>query len=310
MLRYIASRLAQALVLIAGITLAVFVILRLSSGDPAKIANPVFARQDVIQSYRELFGTDKPFTSQLWSFLSGAVHGDLGISFRYQQPVTDLILERLPATLLLAGISLALAVSLAVVLGVLSARYPRSPVAWVANAVSLLGQSLPTFWVALMLITIFSVNLGWFPASGDDGWKALVLPSITVAIATLPTELRVLRAGMREVLGQDYIGAARAFGIAEQRISFVYALRNASLPLLTVIGVDMGYTLGGVIVTETVFNYPGIGQLALTALDSRDYPLIQGITIITAGVFVLVNLGVDLLYGLVDPRIRLAERAA
>jgi peptide/nickel transport system permease protein len=310
MLRYIASRLAQALILIAGITLAVFAILRLSSGDPAKIANPVFARQDVIQSYRELFGTDKPFTSQLWSFLSGAVHGDLGISFRYQQPVTDLILERLPATLLLAGISLALAVSLAVVLGVLSARYPRSPVAWVANAVSLLGQSLPTFWVALMLITIFSVNLGWFPASGDDGWKALVLPSITVAIATLPTELRVLRAGMREVLGQDHIGAARAFGLAERRISFMYALRNASLPLLTVIGVDMGYTLGGVIVTETVFNYPGIGQLALTALDSRDYPLIQGITIITAGVFVLVNLGVDLLYGLVDPRIRLAERAA
>jgi peptide/nickel transport system permease protein len=310
MLRYIASRLAQALILIAGITLAVFAILRLSSGDPAKIANPVFARQDVIQSYRELFGTDKPFTSQLWSFLSGAVHGDLGISFRYQQPVTDLILERLPATLLLAGISLALAVSLAVVLGVLSARYPRSPVAWAANAVSLLGQSLPTFWVALMLITIFSVNLGWFPASGDDGWKALVLPSITVAIATLPTELRVLRAGMREVLGQDYIGAARAFGLAERRISFMYALRNASLPLLTVIGVDMGYTLGGVIVTETVFNYPGIGQLALTALDSRDYPLIQGITIITAGVFVLVNLGVDLLYGLVDPRIRLAERAA
>lgn len=310
MLRYIGSRLLQALILIMGITLTVFVILRLTSGDPAKIANPVFARQDVIQSYREMFGTDKPLLHQLWQFLQGIPSGDLGISFRYQQPVMELIGERLPATLKLAAVSLTMAIVAAVVLGVLSARYPRSPFAWVANVLSMLGQSAPTFWVGLMLITLFSVHLGWFPASGDTCWKSIVLPAVTVALATLPTQLRVLRASMREVLGQDYIGAARAFGVAETRISFVYALRNAFLPLLTVIGVDMGYTLGGVIVTETVFNYPGIGQLALTALDSRDYPLIQGITVVTAGIFVLVNLAVDLLYGLVDPRIRLAERAA
>ncbi|ADB53425.1 ABC transporter permease [Conexibacter woesei] len=310
MLRYIGSRLLQALILIMGITLTVFVILRLTSGDPAKIANPVFARQDVIQSYREMFGTDKPLLHQLWQFLQGIPSGDLGISFRYQQPVMELIGERLPATLKLAAVSLVLAITFAIVLGVLSARYPRSPIAWFANVLSMLGQSAPTFWVGLMLITLFSVHLGWFPASGDTGWKSIVLPAVTVALATLPTQLRVLRASMREVLGQDYIGAARAFGVGEGRISFVYALRNAFLPLLTVIGVDMGYTLGGVIVTETVFNYPGIGQLALTALDSRDYPLIQGITIVTAGIFVLVNLAVDLLYGLVDPRIRLAERAA
>ena len=310
MLRYIGSRVAQALVLVAGITLAVFVILRLTSGDPAKIANPVFAREDVLQSYREMFGTDRSLPDQLWQFLSGIPNGDLGISFRYQQPVLELIGERLPATLKLAALSLVLAIVTAVVLGVLSARYPRSPFAWIANVLSMLGQSAPTFWVGLMLITIFSVHLGWFPASGDDGFEALILPAITVAFATLPTQLRVLRASMREVLSQDHVGAARAFGIGEGRIAFVYALRNAFLPLLTVIGVDMGYTLGGVIVTETVFNYPGIGQLALTAMDSRDYPLIQGITIVTAGIFVFVNLAVDLLYGLVDPRIRLAERAA
>jgi len=309
MLRYIASRLLQAAFLIVAITLAVFWILRATAGDPAKIANPVFARPDVVEQYRKMFGTDKPRLQQLWEFVSGIPHGNFGTSFRFQRPVFGLILDRLPATLALAGIALLIAVTTALVLGVLSARRPGSFIDWLAGTLAMFGQSAPAFWVGLMLIIFISVKGGWLPSGGLSNWEGLVLPAITVALATLPTELRVLRASMREVLQQDYVRAARAFGVPAWRIDFVYALRNAFLPLLTVIGVDMGYLLGGVIVTEVVFNYPGVGQLALMALQSRDYPLIQGITILTAGIFVLVNLLVDLLYGVVDPRIRLASQA-
>lgn len=305
MVRYITARLAQALLLVSGITLSVFVILRLTSGDPAKIANPLFAREDVVEEYRKLFGTDRTLLDQLGTFLSGIPRGDLGSSFRYQEPVTDLIVQKLPATLMLAGLALTLSVVTAVVLGVLAARYPRSPVAWIANTLAMLGQSAPAFWVGLMLISVVSVQLGLLPASGFQSASSLVLPAITIALTTLPTQLRVLRASMTEVLGQEHVEAARAFGLPEWRINYVYALRNAALPLLTVVGVDIGYLLGGVIVVERVYDFPGIGQLALTALDSRDYPLIQGITIVTAGLFVLINLVVDLFYSVVDPRIRL-----
>jgi ABC-type dipeptide/oligopeptide/nickel transport system permease component len=305
MLRYVVSRLAQAFILVMSITLLVFVILRLTSGDPAEIANPLFARQDVIEQYREKFGTDRSMPEQLWSFLSDAARGDLGDSFRYQESVTDLILTHLPYTLALAALALLLSVTTAIVLGVLAARYPRSPVAGFASGLAIIGQSAPAFWVGLMLISILSLRLGWLPASGFEGPSSWILPAIAIALATVPTELRVLRASMMDVLQQEHVEAARAAGLRETRIVYLYALRNAVLPLLTVIGIDMGYMLGGVIVVESVFDYPGIGQLALTALESRDYPLIQGITIVTAGIFVVTNLIVDLLYVVIDPRIRL-----
>ena len=307
MIRYVVSRFAQAIVLICSITIVVFVLLRLTSGDPAEIANPVFARQDVIEQYREKFGTDRTMAAQLQQFVADAARGDLGQSFRYQEPVGGLIRSRLPATLLLAGVALSVSALVSVVLGVLAARYPSSFVSRFAGGLVMLGQSAPSFWVALMLINVFSLRLGWLPAGGNTGWQALILPAATIALATIPTQLRVLRSNMVEVLASEHVEAARAAGLSETRILFMYALRNASLPLLTVIGVDVGYVLGGVIVVERVFNYPGIGQLSLTALESRDYPLIQGITIITAGVFVVVNLVIDLLYPVVDPRVRLGR---
>jgi ABC-type dipeptide/oligopeptide/nickel transport system permease component len=308
MLRYIGSRLLQSAFIVVSITLGVFVILRVTSGDPARLRAPVFASPDVINQYRKDFGTDHSLLNQLGRFVSGALHGNLGESFRYQRPVLDLIGEALPYTLRLAGLALLISLAVSVTLGVLAARYPGSAWDWISAVIAAAAQAAPVFWVGILLSTYLGVVTGLFPAGGYSGFSSLVLPAVAASISIIPTELRVLREAMRSVLGQEYVRAARANGIAERRVTFVYALRNATLPLLTVVGIDVGYLLGGVIVAEVVFNFPGIGQLALVALNSRDYPLVQGITIVTSTVFVLVNLGIDLLYTVVDPRIRLRTR--
>lgn len=305
MARYVTSRLLQALFIVVAITLGVFGILRVTAGDPARVRAPVFASQDVIDQYRADFGTDRSIPAQLGSFVEGVAHGDLGDSFRFQKPVTELIATALPRTLQLALLALLMSVTVAVTLGVLAARYPGSPWDWLASAIAAIGQSAPVFWVGLLLSTYLAVKMGLFPAGGYRGFSSLVLPAVTAALSIVPTELRVLRESMRSTLRQEYVRAARANGVPEWKITFKYALRNASLPLLTVIGVNVGYLLGGVIVAEVVFNFPGIGQMALVGLNARDYPLVQGITIVTASVFVLVNLAIDLLYTVVDPRIRL-----
>ncbi len=302
---FIIRRVAQSLIIVVLIAVTVFLVLRLSAGDPARIRAPVFARPDVIEQYRRDFGIDRPLIEQLGSFFLNALRGDLGQSFRFQAPVTDLILQALPKTLMLAGVSLALSLAVAVVLGSLAALRPRSFWGWLSSAVAAFGQSAPVFWTGAVLVLVFAVGLRWLPSGGYNGPSSLVLPAIAVTLSILPTQLRVLRASMQAVLKEDYIRTARAFGLREPRITFVYALKNACLPLLTVIGVDIGYLLGGVIVAEVVFAFPGIGELALVALNARDYPLIQGITIVTASFFVIVNLLIDLLYTRVDPRIRL-----
>ncbi len=302
---YIFRRLLQSAVIVVFIAISVFIVLRLSAGDPARIRAPVFARPDVIEQYRRDFGIDRPLLEQLGNFLWGAVRGDFGQSFRFQAPVMQLILDALPRTLLLAVVSLALSLVVSVVLGSLAAMKPRSVWAWLSSALAALGQSAPVFWSGAILVLVFSVGLRWLPSGGFTGPSSLVLPAIAVTLSILPTQLRVLRAAMDASLKEEYIRTARAFGLRQNRITFIYALKNASLPLLTVIGVDIGYLLGGVIVAEVVFAYPGIGELALVALNARDYPLIQGITIVTASTFVVVNLLIDLVYGRIDPRIRL-----
>ncbi|RYE08052.1 MAG: ABC transporter permease [Hyphomicrobiales bacterium] len=302
---YVLRRLLQSVIIVAFIAVSVFIVLRLSAGDPARIRAPVFASPEVIDQYRRDFGVDRPLLEQLGSFLWGAIRGDFGQSFRFQAPVMDLILTALPRTLLLAGVSLVLSLFIAVGLGSLAAMKPRSIWAWLSSALATLGQSAPVFWSGAILVLVFAVGLRWLPSGGFNGPISLVLPAIAVTLSILPTQLRVLRASMEASLKEEYIRTARAFGLKQSRITFVYALKNASLPLLTVIGVDIGYLLGGVIVAEVVFAFPGIGELALVALNARDYPLIQGITIITASTFVVVNLLIDLVYGRIDPRIRL-----
>jgi ABC-type dipeptide/oligopeptide/nickel transport system permease component len=304
---FIFQRVAQAVVIVCMITITVFVILRFSAGDPARIKAPVFARADIIEQYRRDFGTDRPVFEQLSSFVTNAVQGDLGISFRYQAPVADLIWDTLPKTLALAGTALLISVSISILLGSLAAQRPRSAWALLASTVAIIGQSAPVFWTGSILVLIFAVTFGWLPAGGYTGFSSLILPAFAVMLSILPTQLRILRTAMERALQDEYIRTARAFGISNKRITFVYALKNAFLPLLTVIGLDAGYLLGGVIVAEVVFAFPGIGELALIALNSRDFPLIQGITIVSASIFVVVNLAVDLLYTGLDPRIRLED---
>jgi ABC-type dipeptide/oligopeptide/nickel transport system permease component len=305
MWRFVLRRVAQNLALLAFIVLTVFVVMRLTAGDPARIKAPIFAREDVLERYRQEFGTDTPLLAQLGAFLSGLTRGDFGESFRYQAPVFDLIWSRLPRTALLALTALAIALAIALLLGVAGARKPDGWADRIGLTLSAFGQSAPTFWVGLMLVLVCSVQLGWFPAVGFEGPKSIVLPAIAVALAVVPADLRVIRTAMLDTFGQEYIRTARAFGVPEWRITYQYALRNAALPLITVVGIDLGYLLGGTIVTEVVFNYPGIGQLAIDAVNARDYPLVQAITILTASIFVFVNLGIDLIYMLLDPRIRI-----
>lgn len=305
MQQFIVRRLIQNGILLVFIVLGTFILMRLTAGDPARMRAPVFASDELIERYREEFGTDRPILAQLWDFLDGIPRGDFGISFRYQQPVFSLIWERVPETALLAFTALTMALTVALVLGVIGARRPGGTVDRIGLAIATFGQSAPLFWVGLMLVLVFSVNLGWFPAVGFDSWKSLVLPAFTVALAVMPADLRVVRSAMIDTLNQEHIRTARAFGVSERRITFLYALRNAALPLVTVIGIDLGYLLGGTIVTEVVFNYPGLGQLAIDAVNARDYPLVQAITIVTAAIFVFVNLFIDIVYMALDPRIRI-----
>lgn len=307
MRRYLFLRILQSIVIVAAITVTVFIVLRLSAGDPARLRAPVFASPDVIEQYRRDFGTDQHIIVQLTRFLWGAVRGDLGTSFRFQEPVMDLVLVALPRTLALAGCALTLALGVTIILGSLAALRPNSIWSALATVIATIGQSAPVFWTGALMVLFFSVRLDWLPSGGFTGVSSLALPAVAVALSIIPTQMRVLRSSMSAVLKEDYIQTAHAFGLSERRITFHYALKNASLPLLTVIGVDIGYLLGGVIVAEVVFAFPGIGELALVALNARDYPLVQGITIVTASIFVIVNLLIDLAYSRIDPRIRMEQ---
>lgn len=307
MLTYLFNRLVTNLFLIAAIFVVVFFALRIAAGDPARIMGGVFARQDVIEEYRREFGTDRTPFEQFLRFLSGLPRGDLGNSFRYQEPTFELIRRNAPNTLLLGGLSLLIVITLSAVLGVLSAVYRGSWLDRFVLALTVFGQAMPVFWTGLLLVLIFSVQFQWFPAVGYQGWQSLVLPVIAIVISELPWQLRVVRSEMIEVLLQDYVQTHRSFGIRRPRIYYLYALRNASIPWISVIGIQAGYLLGGTIVAEVVFNYPGLGKLFLDAVSSRDYPLVQSITLVTASLFIFLNLLVDIVYTLVDPRIRLKK---
>ncbi|UTX52898.1 ABC transporter permease [Leucobacter aridicollis] len=308
-MRYVLSRIGQAAIVVCVISVGAFFALRLTAGDPARIRGQVFTQESVLQAYREQFGTDKPIITQLFTTIGGMFRGDFGTSFRYEVPVLEILLPALSNTLLLGGIALAISFVLATVLGTLSARNPGSLVARFSSLLAIIGQSAPLFWVSLLLISVFAMNFAWLPPGGLDNWKSLVLPVTALTLSILPSQMRVLISGVRKELGEDYVRSARAFGLSETKIGFVYVYRNAVLPLMTVIGVDMGTVLGGVIVAEMVFNYPGLGSVALNAMNARDYPLIQGVTIIAAITFVLINLIVDLLYTVVNPRVRLGKAA-
>jgi ABC-type dipeptide/oligopeptide/nickel transport system permease component len=307
MARFLVQRLALLAPVLLGVTLVAFIMLHLTPGDPARVLLGELgqgASQEDVARLRRSLGLDDPLVVQYGRFVWRAMRGDLGRSLRTGAPVWDEVLARAPFTLVLTAASLAVALAIGLPAGVLSAAYRGSALDHAAMLLALVGVSLPVFWLGLLLMLIFALALGWLPASGFGSWKHLVLPSVTLGLASSALIARMTRSSLLEVLGQDYVRTARAKGLAQGSVLVRHALRNALIPVVTVVGLQLGGLLGGAVLTESVFAWPGLGRLAVGAIYSRDIPLVAGTMLFTAVAFVLINLGVDLLYAVVDPRVR------
>ena len=301
---YVLRRVAQSVLTLLGVSVLVFVILRVLPGDPARMLLPDGAPESAVAELNRQLGLREPLIVQYGLFLRSVARGDFGQSFQYRAPALRVVLERLPATVQLTLAAMLVTIAVGVSLGIFTAvrRGTRYDVA--GTIVAVLGQSLPNFWLGIMLILLFGVALRWLPTSGFAGWTSLVLPAIT--LAAFPTALvaRLTRSSMLEILNRDYIRTGRAKGLAEQSVVLRHALRNAAIPVLTVIGLQIGALLGGAVITESVFAWPGMGKLTVDAIFFRDFPVVQTVLILSATVFVAINLLVDLLYTVIDPRIR------
>lgn len=300
---YIAKRLLLSIPVIFGVAFLVFAMVRLVPGDPARIIAGEAATREIVEGIRKDMGLDRPLLRQFATFLGNAVQGDFGRSVRSKAPVAGEVAARLPNTARLATAGLFVAVVVGVSAGIVSAIRPYSWIDTVVMLVALAGLSMPVFWSGLMLILIFAVWLGWLPAVGTGGMAHLVLPAITLGMSTAAIIARMSRSSMLEVLRSDYIRTARAKGLAEAAVVNHHAFRNALIPVITVVGLQMGTLLSGAVLTETVFAWPGIGRLLVEGILARDYPIVQASVLVVAMAFVLVNLMVDVLYAVVDPRI-------
>ncbi len=307
MVAFLARRSVQAATVLLGVSAVVFLILHLT-GDPAALLLPPDATAADLAAFRHAEGFDRPLWQQYLSFMGNLLRGDFGQSLRYHQPALKLVMERVPATAELAFTALAMALAVAFPAGVLSAVKRGTPWDTLLMTGALLGQSLPTFWVGIMLILVVSVTLGLLPTGGIGTPQHLVLPAVTLAGFSMARTARLVRSGMLEVLDQDYVRTARAKGVPRLGVLRKHALPNVLIPVVTVIGLDLGTLLGGAVITETIFAWPGVGQLAIAAIQFRDYPLVQADVFLVATGYVVVNLLVDVLYTLIDPRIRLDGR--
>ena len=306
MTRYLIARLGQAIVVVLGVLFVVFAILQLT-GDPAALMLPPEATLEDIERLRTQMGFDRPLVVQFGRFLAGAVRGDFGRSLRYrEQSALEVVLERIPATVELTLATLAWSVPMAFVLGLVAALRRATVGESTVMASALIGQSMPSFWLGLMLILIFAVNLRLLPSSGRGTLAHLVLPALTLGAFFMARLTRLVRSGLLDVLGQDYIRTARAKGVGEWLVVVRHALKNAAIPIVTIVGLDIGTLLGGAVITETVFAWPGVGRLAIDSISVRDFPVVQADVFFLALAFVAINLVVDLLYTWLDPRVRLA----
>jgi peptide/nickel transport system permease protein len=301
---FLVRRLLQSLIVLLGVSFVVFFILFLT-GDPALVLLPPEASAEDVQLFRERMGFNDTFLVQYGRFLAGALRGNFGDSIRHGEPAFDLVIERMPATFQLSGAALVIALCLAIPAGIVSAVRRNSLLDYLSTVVALLGQSMPTFWLGIMLILLFSVQLQWLPSSGRGDLQHLVLPAITLGLFTTARITRLTRSGMLEVLSQDYIRTARAKGVSDPPVVWKHALKNAAIPIVTIVGIELGTLLGGSVITETIFAWPGVGRLSVQAIYNRDYPVVQAAVFLLATTFVLVNLFVDVLYTYLDPRIRL-----
>jgi ABC-type dipeptide/oligopeptide/nickel transport system permease component len=279
---------------------------RLLPGDPARIVAGLLASEADVENIRHQLGLDQPAPVQYAQFLVRLSHFDLGTSVRTGQPVLYEVMARLPWTIELAATSIALATAVGVAAGLVAALYHNQRLDTIISALMLFGISMPVYWFGLMLIAVFAIKLQWLPAAGSQDPGAWILPTITLAAFSVALIARMTRSTMLEVLRADYVRTARAKGQLERAVVYGHALRNAMLPIVTVIGHQFGTLLGGAVLTETVFGWPGMGQLLVDALFARDYPVVQGVVLTFSVLFILVNLGVDLLYGMIDPRIQYA----
>ena len=303
MLRYFLQRLLQGVVSVIGASIVIFVISRLS-GDPIVLLLPTEAPPALIEQVRRDMGLSEPVWRQYLIFAGKALQGDFGQSYRWQQPALQLVLARLPATIELALAALLFSITLAVPFGVLSAVHRGSWVDKLGKGFAMLGQAMPNFWVGLLLILVFSIELNWLPAYGTGGPANLIMPAIALGWYPVAAQTRIVRSAMLDVLDSDYIRMGRAVGAPEWVLVWKYALRNAAIPLVTILGVYFASMLGGAFVVETIFAWPGVGRTVVEAVFSRDFPVVQAGVLLTSVLFVLSNLLVDLSYGLIDPRIR------
>lgn len=307
MLRYALGRLLGTVPVLFGVTLLVFLMAWVTPGDPVVAmlgeASQGISRQ-ALEDLRRDLGLDRPLPVQYVDYVAGLLRGDLGDSVRSRRPVLAEVRDRLPATIELAVAALTIAVALGVTLGVLAAVRQRTWVDGAAIAVALVGVSVPVFWSGFLLMIVFALELGWLPASGRGTWQHLVLPAVTVGVSSAAFIARITRGAVLEALARDYVRTAKAKGLAPRRVVLRHALRNALLPIVTVVGLQLGGLLGGAVLTETVFAWPGVGRLLVDAIVARDLPLVQGSVLVVSLLFILVNLAVDLSYAAINPRVR------
>lgn len=306
MWRYILRRLLMLIPVLFGISIFVFLLMYFTPGDPAVLMLGEGAPPEQLEALREAMGLNDPFYVQYYRWLRNAVRGDLGRSLRSKKLVTEEILDRLPATTELAVAAVAFAVIVGVPVGILSATKPNSWFDNLAMVAALTGVGMPVFWQGIMLILIFSVHLRWLPSSGRmGGLEYLILPAITLGTASTVSIARLTRSAMLEVLQQDYIRTARSKGLPRRMVTFRHALRNALIPVVTMIGLQFGGLMSGAVLTETIFAWPGIGRMIVDAINNKDFPLVQGTIMTFALMYALVNLIIDVTYALLDPRLRL-----
>lgn len=307
MVGYLVRRLLLAVFVLWGVATTVFVIVRVVPADPAMLIAGSDAPPEQLVQLRKDLGLDQSYLAQYGDFLTSALSGDLGMSYALKQPAVTLIGQVLPNTALLALLACAVAVLIAFPLGLAAALRVDTPVDRVVTTGSLFTQALPNFWIGVVLLLIFSRTLKWLPSVGLDGFQSLVLPTIVLALPFVSVLTRMIRNGLLEVMGESYIQTARSKGLSERIVVFRHAVRNAAIPVVTIVGLQFGTLLGGAVVTESVFSFPGIGRLLVTSIQLRDYNVVQACVLVIAAVFVIINLVVDLLYGLLDPRVRLAK---
>ncbi|MEC9340347.1 MAG: nickel ABC transporter permease [Pseudomonadota bacterium] len=302
------QRFGSALVAITGVAVLVFLLTHVIPGDPVEVLLGELASPGDRAAMATALGLDQPLYRQFTQYFAGLLRGDLGESLFYRRGVADLLLERAAPTLQLAAAGLLCALLIALPLGLVAALRPNSPWDRLSMGLSLAGVSIPNFWLGPLLMLLFALQLGWLPVSGRESAAALVLPAVTLGSGLAAVLARMLRTSLLEVLGQDYVRTARAKGLSPGRVVMRHALANALLPLITVLGLQLGVVLGGVVIVETVFSWPGLGSLTVEAIQRRDYPLVQGCVLLIAASYVLVNSATDWLYTRIDPRVRILDR--